>query len=100
MCVVGSATPSLESLYNVEVGKYKVSKLTRRVDDRQLPTVHVVDLRRESPKAGKGDTHKESLPLDQQAALLQSHLATSESLVRRLRTLVACLCQEGWQVET
>ena len=56
VCVVGSATPSLESLYNVEIGKYVVNKLTRRVDDRQMPTVHVVDLRREAPKAGEGGT--------------------------------------------
>ena len=47
LCVLGSATPALESLYNVESGRYKLNRLTRRVDDRQLPTVHLVDMTRE-----------------------------------------------------
>lgn len=47
LCVLGSATPSLESLLNVGNGKYLVDKLTRRIDDRQLPLMHVVDMRRE-----------------------------------------------------
>jgi len=47
LCILGSATPSLETLHNVARGKYGVSRLTRRVDDRQLPLMHVVDMRRE-----------------------------------------------------
>ncbi len=47
LCVLGSATPALESLYNVESGRYRLNRLTRRVDDRQLPTVHLVDMTRE-----------------------------------------------------
>jgi len=46
-CVLGSATPSLESLYNAQQGRYHLNRLTKRVDDRQLPTVHIVDMRRE-----------------------------------------------------
>jgi primosomal protein N' (replication factor Y) len=49
-CVLGSATPSLESLYNVKVGKYACIKLTKRVDDRQLPKVTLVDMRLEYRK--------------------------------------------------
>ncbi len=47
VCVLGSATPSLESLHNVKAGKYVIDRLTKRVDDRQLPLMHVVDMRRE-----------------------------------------------------
>jgi primosomal protein N' (replication factor Y) len=47
LCVLGSATPSLESLHNVELGKYRCDRLLARVDDRQLPLMHVVDMRRE-----------------------------------------------------
>jgi primosomal protein N' (replication factor Y) len=47
LCVLGSATPSLESLHNVANGKYKVDRLHKRVDDRQLPPMHIVDMRRE-----------------------------------------------------
>ena len=47
VCVLGSATPSLESLYNQEKKNYRLNTLTKRVDDRQLPKVHIVDMKRE-----------------------------------------------------
>jgi len=53
VCVLGSATPSLESLYNVERGKYAVDRILNRVDHRQLPKIHLVDMRREALQ-GKG----------------------------------------------
>ena len=53
VCVLGSATPSLESLYNVERGKYAVDRILKRVDHRQLPRLHLVDMRREG-QTGKG----------------------------------------------
>lgn len=51
LCVLGSATPSLESLYNTQQGKYQLLRLTKRVDNRQLPLVHVVDMTREKARA-------------------------------------------------
>jgi len=51
--MLGSATPSLESGYNADCGKYRRVRLTRRVDGAKLPKVHVVDLRKEAkPKSG------------------------------------------------
>ena len=52
-CVLGSATPALESLYNVKIGKYHLNRLTKRVDDRKLPLIHVIDMKRE-PTDTKG----------------------------------------------
>jgi len=45
--VLGSATPSLESYHNARSGKYHLLELPRRVDDRPLARVEVVDMRRE-----------------------------------------------------
>jgi primosomal protein N' (replication factor Y) len=45
--VLGSATPALESLANAARGKYTRLALPERVDQRAMPTVRVVDLRRE-----------------------------------------------------
>ena len=45
--VLGSATPSLESYWNARSGKYRTLSLPRRVDDRPLPEITVVDMRRE-----------------------------------------------------
>ncbi len=52
--VLGSATPSLESFYNAEQGKYRLVRLPARVASRPMPTVHVIDLRMKSkPKEGE-----------------------------------------------
>ncbi|MDP1581419.1 MAG: primosomal protein N' [Candidatus Didemnitutus sp.] len=45
VCVLGSATPSLESVANVRAGKYQLERLTKRVDDKKLPDILVVDMR-------------------------------------------------------
>jgi primosomal protein N' (replication factor Y) (superfamily II helicase) len=45
--LLGSATPSLETYWNARNGKYNLLELPRRVDDRPLPQVELVDMRRE-----------------------------------------------------
>ena len=51
-CVVilGSATPSLESYHNATTGKYRLATLTQRIDEKQMPLIRIVDLRRERRK--------------------------------------------------
>jgi primosomal protein N' (replication factor Y) len=47
-CVVlGSATPSLESRYNAETGKYTLIELPGRVAARPMPQVELIDMRTE-----------------------------------------------------
>lgn len=43
--VLGSATPSVESVVNARKGKYRVARLDQRADDRRLPLIKVVDMR-------------------------------------------------------
>jgi primosomal protein N' (replication factor Y) len=52
--VLGSATPSLETLQNARRGKYRLLELRARVDDRPLPQVSIVDLRIERPRSPLG----------------------------------------------
>ncbi len=49
--VLGSATPSLETYSKAESGEYELIELPRRIDDRPMPDVAVVDMRSEL-KAG------------------------------------------------
>lgn len=42
--VLGSATPSMESLFNAKNGKYGFAALLERFGDAPLPTINVVDL--------------------------------------------------------
>ena len=53
--VLGSATPSLESYYNAQCGKYLLSVLSIRPAKATLPKVEIVDMKREYAKA-KGQT--------------------------------------------
>lgn len=54
--VLGSATPSLESFYNAQNGKYILSTLNHRADAASLPKVTIVDMKREFEKS-KGWTN-------------------------------------------
>lgn len=52
--VLGSATPSLESLLRVQEGKYHQVYLRRRAGVESLPTIHVVDLKKDFKKVSQG----------------------------------------------
>jgi primosomal protein N' (replication factor Y) len=51
--VLASATPSLESVVNVESGRYGALHLPDRHGGRQLATLSAVDLRRQPPTRGR-----------------------------------------------
>ncbi|MBN8727103.1 MAG: primosomal protein N' [Xanthomonadales bacterium] len=50
--VLGSATPSLESLANIAEGRYRHLRLPQRAGDARPPTVEVIDLRRQRVEHG------------------------------------------------
>ena len=50
--VLGSATPSLETLHNVDTGRYVRLSLPHRATQALPPRVHLVDLRAHPAKAG------------------------------------------------
>ena len=54
--VLGSATPSLESIHNVQQGRYQLHQLTRRAGSGRLPAVKAVDVRRLELPAGLSET--------------------------------------------
>ena len=45
--ILGSATPSLESYFKAKAGEYKMIRLTKRIEERLLPKVKIVDMRME-----------------------------------------------------
>ncbi len=48
--ILGSATPSVESMYNAKTGKFKLVELTERVDSAKLPKIKLVDMIIENKK--------------------------------------------------
>src|SRR4029077_1417407 len=51
--LLGSATPALESWHNAELGRYTLLSLPKRVADRPMPEVALIDLRTEKPEPGR-----------------------------------------------
>lgn len=41
--ILGSATPSLESMYNAQIGKYELLKIENRADKAKLPEIKIVN---------------------------------------------------------
>ena len=61
-CVIlGSATPSLESRYNADRGKYTLLELPERVEQRPLPQVTLIDMRTEFLESRKQATFSRRL---------------------------------------
>lgn len=52
-CVLVSATPSLESLANVDLGRYRRLTLATRHGGASLPSVAAIDLRDQAPERGR-----------------------------------------------
>jgi primosomal protein N' (replication factor Y) (superfamily II helicase) len=48
--VLGSATPSIESMYNAKSGKYQILELKERVDNAKLPEIKLVNVLIEKKK--------------------------------------------------
>jgi primosomal protein N' (replication factor Y) len=90
-CVVlGSATPSLESRYNAERGKYTLLELPGRIEARPMPTVELVDMRQEFLETRKQATFSRKL-IDAIGERLENGEQTIVLLNRRgFSSFVAC----------
>ena len=90
-CVLlGSATPSLESRYNAESGKYTLLELPARIEERPMPTVELIDMRQEFLETRKQATFSRKL-----TAALAERLANHEQTIillnrRGFSSFVAC----------
>ena len=88
--VLGSATPSLESRYNIESGKYTLLELTQRIERRPMPQVELIDMRREFLETRKHATFSRSL-IDAVTARLENGEQSMLLLNRRgFSSFVAC----------
>ncbi|MGM9661160.1 MAG: primosomal protein N' [Faecousia sp.] len=94
LVLLGSATPSIESMYRAKSGAYRLYTLKERYNGRALPDVDIVDMREEL-KLGN-DT---SLSIPLREAILQTRDAGKQTILllnRRgnSRALVCVDCRE------
>jgi primosomal protein N' (replication factor Y) (superfamily II helicase) len=88
--VLGSATPSLESRYNADKGKYKLLDLPERIERRPMPLVELIDMRQEFLETRKHGTFSRKL-----LEAIQHRLERGEQTMlllnrRGFSTFVAC----------
>lgn len=88
VCLLGSATPSLESFRGTEVGRLELLALPKRATGRPLPVVELVDLRRNKPD-------KESMLTAPLAAAIEETLHEGDQVIlflnrRGFDTFVMC----------
>ena len=89
--VLGSATPSLESLYNAEQGRYQLLAMKQRVGEAQTPSIRLLDVRHLAFNDGLSTKLLESV---------QAHLANDNQVLlflNRRGFAPTMLCHDcGW----
>lgn len=80
--VLGSATPSVESRYNANQGRYALLELPQRIAQRPMPKIQLVDMRTEFLETKRQSTLSRAL-LDEMQMRLKSGEQTMLLLNRR-----------------
>ncbi|MEK3887026.1 primosomal protein N' [Bacillus sp. FSL K6-3431] len=73
--MLGSATPSLESFARAKKGVYKLLTLSKRMNDRDLPPVSIVDMREEMRSGNRSMFSKELF------AKMEERIAKKEQII-------------------
>jgi len=76
LLVLGSATPSVETMYHARAGQYHLFHLAHRYNERALPSVLIADMREELKRGNDGPL---SLPLRE--ALLENIQRGEQSIL-------------------
>ena len=92
VCVLGSATPSLESWTNARTGKFHHLHLTKRVGGARLPEVRVVDLR--AQRRGSSEAPRAN---ERGGGVLSSELVSAvDARLERAEQVILLLNRRGY----
>lgn len=87
LLVLGSATPSVETMYQARQGKYHLFTLSQRYNRRSLPAVEIVDMRFELKRGNGGELSaallaalKQRMDAGEQSILLLNRRGNSRML--------------------
>ncbi|MFN7947518.1 MAG: primosomal protein N' [Blastocatellia bacterium] len=88
--ILGSATPSMESFYNAQTGKYQYIEMSERIGGRPLAKVEVVDMRQVFARHGKQQVFSDEM----KEAIRENHERSKQTLVllnrRGFSTFLLC----------
>ena len=92
--VLGSATPSMESEYNVQIGKLKRLVLSERPTGGRLPDVKLVDLSRQHSVSQRPTVEERMLSMPLQSAISETLAAGEQAILflnrRGFSSFVVC----------
>ena len=92
VCVLGSATPSMESWSNAQSGKFARLSLPKRVGGAKLPSVQVVDLR-----VGRSQAENRPISSSEGGGVLSDALVTAvRSRLRRQEQVILLHNRRGY----
>ena len=90
LVLLGSATPSVETMYRAKTGVYGLYRLQRRYNRQALPPVEIVDMKQEL-RAGNGTLISEPLLLALRSAAAQEQQAILFLNRRGTSRMLACV---------
>src|SRR4029077_17033410 len=90
VAILGSATPSLESRYNADRGKYTLIQLPERIERRPMPDVEVIDMRHEFLETRKQTTFSRRLVESITEGLEKGEQPSRRPTRRGFPSFVAC----------
>ncbi|MCG8468841.1 MAG: primosomal protein N' [Gemmatimonadetes bacterium] len=97
LCLLGSATPALESWENARAGRYHLLELKDRVTGRGLPSVELVDLRAEIERERSAQTGGPAGgPVDGPPILSERLRAAVERRLERAEQVILFLNRRGY----
>jgi len=88
--VLGSATPSLESYYNVLQKKFSYLSLPERIDGRPLPEIQIVDMRQDKNKEQRKSIISAALAANLQQTIMKKEQALLFLNRRGFATFALC----------
>lgn len=96
--LLGSATPSIESMYNAKNGKYKLLELKERVDNAKLPIIKLINVAKER-KANRMENIFSKTLLDE----IEKRLSKKEGVIifqNRRGFSTQVYCEDCSEIET
>ncbi len=88
--IIGSATPSVRTYFNTQTKKFCHLELSRRVDNRPMPVVEIIDMKAQQEKSGKTPILSDSLIADIKETLAQKEQVLLFLNKRGFDTFLVC----------
>ena len=89
LLLLGSATPSVETMYSAQSGAYRCFTLRQRYNQKALPQVHIVDMKEEL-RAGNGTSISRALRQELEENLVRGEQAILFLNRRGASRMVSC----------